>query len=227
MPHGNFHRLIDRFGPFTQIDASFYYSNIVCAIGFIHKHGLVSRDIKSENFLIGPDGYLVMTDLGLAERVGGSGTWNNVGTPQYMAPELIEPGYPMGRAVDWWASGVMLYEMLTKRVVCLTAHSQHLLLLLPSLEQSSNTMCSFLPPQPFQGVGNLSVHFNITMQNYAWPKKANWGNSLKHIISRLFTRDPRERLGYSGTTDVTKHPWLSHIDWDLMSNRVYEVRSEP
>ena len=132
MPHGNFHRLIDRFGPFTQIDASFYYSNIVCAIGFIHKHGLVSRDIKSENFLIGPDGYLVMTDLGLAERVGGDGTWNNVGTPQYMAPELIEPGYSMGRAVDWWASGVMLYEMLTKRVVCLPTHPQHLRLLLPS-----------------------------------------------------------------------------------------------
>jgi serine/threonine protein kinase len=140
MPHGNFHHLINRFGPFTQLDASFYYSNIVCAIGFIHKHGLVSRDIKPDNFLIGHDGYLVMTDLGLAERVGGDGTWSNVGTPQYMAPELIEPGYPMGRAVDWWSSGVMLYQMLTQRLVCLTTHSPLPRLLPPTSKQSSNLM---------------------------------------------------------------------------------------
>jgi len=126
MPHGNFHQLIDQFGPFNQIDACFYYCNVACAIGFIHSHRLVSRDIKPANFLVGHDGYLVMTDLGIAEREGKGEDWLDMGTSHYMAPELIQQGYPVGRAVDWWSSGVVLYEMLTKTLVCLTAtHNLH------------------------------------------------------------------------------------------------------
>lgn len=70
MSHGNFQQLIDKFGPSNQIDARFYYCNVVCAIGFIHSHGLVSRDIKPANFLVGHYGYLIMTDLGISERKG-------------------------------------------------------------------------------------------------------------------------------------------------------------
>lgn len=120
IPHGTFHQLIDRFGPLNQLDASFYYSNIVCAIEFIHSRGLVSRDIKPENFLVGYDGYLVMTDLGIAEMVGEGGTWLDMGTSHYMPPELIQQGYPVGKAIDWWASGVVLYEMLTQTLVSTT-----------------------------------------------------------------------------------------------------------
>ena len=101
MPHGSFQQLIDQFGPLNQIDACFYYCNAVCAIGFIHSHGLVSRDIKPANFLVGRDGYLLMTDLGVAEREGEGGSWLNMGTTQYMAPELIQQGYTVGRAVGW------------------------------------------------------------------------------------------------------------------------------
>ena len=127
MPHGSFHQLIDRFGPFSQIDACFYYCNAVCAMEFIHDQGLVSRDIKPPNFLVGRDGYLVMTDLGIAEKLGHGETWMQKGTEHYMAPELLQKGYHMGRTVDWWASGIMLYEMLTKTMVCLTTtHSYSL-----------------------------------------------------------------------------------------------------
>lgn len=124
MPHGSFYQLIDQFGPLNQIDACFYYCNVVYAIGFIHSHGLVSRDIKPANFLVGHDGYLVMTDLGIAEREGEGGSRLNVGTTRYMAPELIQQGYPVGRAVDWWASGVMLYETLTQTMVRITTRSR-------------------------------------------------------------------------------------------------------
>ena len=113
---------MDQFGPLSQMDACFYYCNVVCAIEFIHSHGLVSRDIKPANFLVGHDGYLVMTDLGTAEKVGEGGSWLNMGTAQYMAPESIQQDYTIGRAIDWWASGVMLYEMLTQETVRLTAH---------------------------------------------------------------------------------------------------------
>ena len=70
IPHGSLQQLTNRFGPLNQTDACFYYCNVVCAIGFIHSHGLVSRDIKPANF-VGYDGYLaMMTDLGITERGG-------------------------------------------------------------------------------------------------------------------------------------------------------------
>ena len=65
------------------------------------------------------------------------------------------------------------------------------------------------------------------MLNYQWPEDQAWGNSLKHIISRLFTYDPEHRLGYSGTSQTMEHPWLSHVDWTWMRDRVYEVRRVP
>ena len=46
------------------------------------------------------------------------------------------------------------------------------------------------------------------MLNYEWPKEAVLGNSLKHIISRLLTFNPQDRLGYSGTSQVMEHAWL-------------------
>ena len=141
MPGGDFRQLIDRFGPFNQLDACFYYCNIVCAIGFIHGQGLVSRDIKPANFLVGPDGYIMMTDLGVAtEQVGGGGSWLDLGTAHYNAPEMIQQGYELGRAVDWWASGVVLYEMLTQSVVCFSTESQCTRWLLSRLKGLSNTL---------------------------------------------------------------------------------------
>ena len=70
------------------------------------------RDLKPENLLIDIAGYLKITDFGFAKRIPGSGRSHTLcGTPEYLAPELVtQSGH--GRAVDWWAVGVLIYEMV-------------------------------------------------------------------------------------------------------------------
>lgn len=87
-----------------------YSAQVVLALEYLHSLGVVYRDLKPENLFIGLDGYLQLSDFGFAKIVKGR-TYTLCGTPEYLAPEvLLNKGH--GRAVDWWALGVLIYEML-------------------------------------------------------------------------------------------------------------------
>ncbi len=92
---------------------------VTCAaLHHAHAHGVLHRDIKPENLLFTGDGQLKVTDFGIAKVVGGGdvlATSNGdiLGTPAYMAPEQAEGGDDLGPPADVYATGVMLYEMLS------------------------------------------------------------------------------------------------------------------
>ena len=99
-------------GRVSERDASFYFACVVCAFEYMQGRHLVYRDLKPENVLIDHLGYAKIADFGFVKRVlPGERTYTLCGTPEYMAPELFkQSGH--GRGVDWWALGVLAYEMV-------------------------------------------------------------------------------------------------------------------
>ena len=85
---------------------------ICLAIAYLHERKIIYRDIKPENILLDEDGYLALTDFGLSKLVENGKQSNTFcGTPDYLAPEIIKDNghsFP----VDWWAIGILTYELI-------------------------------------------------------------------------------------------------------------------
>ncbi len=104
-------------GPTPLAVAIDYARQILSALGFAHRHGIVHRDIKPHNVVVAPDGRLKVTDFGIA-RSGTSQmteTGSIIGTAQYLSPEQAK-GAPVTPASDIYSVGIVLYEMITGSV---------------------------------------------------------------------------------------------------------------
>ena len=153
----------------------------------LHERNIVYRDLKPENVLLGEDGYITLTDFGLAKILKDEEkAMSFCGTPEYIAPEIIlEAGH--NKTVDWWTLGIFTYEMITGFPPFITK------------ERNPRVMydCILHKPALFP-----DVQHGIDMSD-----------DCKHFIACCLSKNPEKRLGANGDIqEILKHPWLASVD---------------
>jgi len=186
---------------FTEARAKRYALQIALSLAHLHKREILYRDLKPENLLLGEDGYIYLTDFGLAKKVEEDEVAkSSCGTPEYMAPEMVtEAGHSF--PVDWWALGIITYEMLV----------------------------SFAPFYTGETNGaNKKMKDMILNKAVFFPNAKQHGFELsepaKDFISKLLAKKPEERLGSKkGASEILEHPWLADIDQDKLLSKEIEI----
>eukprot|EP00644_Phytophthora_capsici_P018716 jgi/Phyca11/557629/estExt2_Genewise1Plus.C_PHYCAscaffold_1820002 len=129
LPGGDFMSLLECIVQLEEQVACVYIAEIAIALNHLHAKSCVHRDLKPDNILLSSTGHIKLTDFGLSEEAvavsdtdsepddesskkkSAYQTFGRCGTPDYLAPEIIL-GVPHGPPVDYWALGIILYEML-------------------------------------------------------------------------------------------------------------------
>ncbi|XP_015733744.1 citron Rho-interacting kinase isoform X11 [Coturnix japonica] len=193
-PGGDLLSLLNRYE--DQLDESmvqFYLAELVLAIHSVHQMGYVHRDIKPENVLIDRTGHIKLVDFGSAAKMTVNKMVNAklpVGTPDYMAPEMLTALSGDGKAsygpeCDWWSLGVIAYEMIYGR-------------------------------SPFtEGTSAKTFNNIMNFQRYLkFPEDVKVSSEFLDLIQSLLCGQ-KERLGYEG---LCCHPFFSKIDWNNIRN---------
>lgn len=168
-------------------NARFYASCILESLSHLHYRHICYRDLKPENILIDNLGYCVLVDLGFAKIVMDK-TYTLCGTPEYLAPEIIlSKGHDKG--VDYWAFGVLIYEMLVGR-----------------------------SPFYSYGTDQVSLFKRIVQVKYSFPSGQAVNDAAQDLIQRLVVRRQANRFGCLARADmdIRDHSWFSVIDVDKL-----------
>jgi len=108
-PGGELFTLLQNERKLKDSHCTFYAASVMLAFEYMHELNVIYRDLKPENLLLDARGFCKVCDFGFAKRIVDR-TWTLCGTPEYLAPETIRSkGH--GKGVDWWALGILIYEM--------------------------------------------------------------------------------------------------------------------
>jgi len=188
LPGGDIYNLLRKEKTFSLDRTRFYAGQIVFFLDYLHSKNIVFRNLKLENLLLDKNGYLKIVDFILAKEVKDR-TYTMCGTASYLAPEIIlNKGH--GLSVDWWALGVIIYEMIggvdpfSDEDVMKTYENilERKLVFSSDFDDGSKSLIKhLLEPDLSKRYGNLKNGVD-DIKNHRFFKDLNWNKLLKQEI---------------------------------------------
>ncbi|KAJ8572324.1 hypothetical protein K7X08_008835 [Anisodus acutangulus] len=188
-------------GRFSEDEARFFFQQLIPGVSYCHAMHVCHRDLKLENTLLdgSPAPRLKICDFGYSKSsVLHSQPKSTVGTPAYIAPELLLKKEYDGKIADVWSCGVTLYVMLVGAY---------------PFED---------PEEPKNFRKTIQRILNV---QYSIPDYVHISPECRHLISRIFVADPAKRISIP---EIKNHEWfLRNLPADLMDNTTNNQFEEP
>ena len=171
---------------FNEEQTKFIICCILLSLEYIHTNNILHRDIKPENLIFDKNGYLKLTDFGIAKIYNKNidNSKDHSGTLGYIAPEVLFHLRHDYRC-DYYALGIVGYELMAKER--------------PYEFNNRNEAREII----------LEKEAKITKKTL----KSGWSKYFMDFINKLIKRKPEERLGKNGIEEIKNHPWLKYFNW--------------
>ncbi len=162
-PNKTLNELIEK-RQLSEIEIKHYCLELLLAIEYLHERNIIHRDIKLSNVLLSERMEVRLCDFGLAIENGIEGQKNKCGTPNYIAPELLDHknGYNYSFEIDIWAFGVIIYTLYYHKT-------------------------------PFEHGGKSKTKNNILTIDYSFPPEITISKEAKELIKSILVKNPHQR----------------------------------
>ena len=200
-----------------------WMAQVTEGISHMHNQGCAYRDIKPENLLITDDGRVIIIDLGFVKKIPYTKVDNDgnevehdeaytlCGTYEYLAPEFFLDGTGHNHAVDYWAMGCLLFEIIYGRTPFVDFAGEN------DLSKLFKKICTTMY-RPYTFPMDFDHKAHIPNLKVSLAK-----NTCRKLLARLLEAVASKRLGNlaGGVDDIKNHAYFSGTDWERLSNPGY------
>ena len=212
-------------GGLGEESARFYAAEIATALGELHARRMLYLDLKLENVMLNAHGHATLVDFGFVrcdvDVLGGQTVKRTGGTRCYLAPEAIL-SQPVGAPCDWWALGVLLFELLTgllpfradndKAVGVAICNAR---VRFPRQERDEDADDDDAPSAAPADAPTAAPAATPAAAPAAAPAPVS--TPAVAIVRKLLTKKAEGRLGVNGIAEVRAQPFFSSVDWAAVS----------
>ena len=194
LPGGNLRYHLGIKNRFNEKQIKFLIGCIMIGLKYIHGQKILHRDIKPENLVFDNNGYLRITDFGIAKHYVVNNKKDTSGTIGYLAPEVL-CNVNHNYSIDYYAIGIITYELMY-------GHR-------PYLGKTKHEVKQLI----------LTKQAEIDYDDLPY----GFSNETADFINRLIQRKPKNRLGKDNINEVIGHPWFDAFDWENVEKKKFKA----